>query len=242
MRNLKFLTHPALVLFTAFAFLFLVTGCTRTVTKYDANGKPYTDTEPDPWGTIGAFIITCLVLGGIAAAASSGGGSALPVEHKTLLAYAGNRGYITDASSGMIHSAKWFKLVDAKGNVISRHLIDVDRLMASRSLVTLSDVQITSKINKKLLRELVQEIAKANNLNSVPDSVKTEISYLGGEESTLRMDAVSIPKDKSNENRISELTIMSEKGIYRVTASMPEKAESENNLASHLSITVSSLN
>lgn len=242
MSKLKFMTHPVIVVFTAFAFLFLVTGCERTVTKYDSDGKPYTDKEFDPWGTIGGILITGLVLGAIAAAASSSGGSYLHNQNRPMLAYAGNRGYITDASSGMYSSARWFKLVDSKGNVISRHLIDVDRLMVSRSLVNISDVQITSKINKKLLRELVQEIAKANNLSSVPDSVKTEISYLGGEESTLRMDAVSIPRDKSKESNISELTVMSEKGIYRVSASMPEKGESQNNASSHLSITVSSLN
>lgn len=243
MRGLKLLTHPALVLFTAVTFIFLITGCERTVTKYDENGKPYTDKEFDPGGTLAAFVITVLVLGGIAAAASSsGGGTYLHNQNRPMLAYAGNRGYLTDASSGMYSSAKSFKLVDSEGNLISEHLIDVDRLMASKSLVNISDVQISSHVNKTLLRKLVKEIARANNLTSIPGAVKANVSYFSSEGNEFRLNGVSIPKNKSKESSIAELTVMSEKGICRATASLPEKTELQTNLSRDFTITVSTLN
>lgn len=239
MKIAKCLTNPVLVIFTAAAFLFLVTGCTRTVTKYDANGKPYDTQEPDYWGTIGGIILTGLVIGGIAAAASSGGGSSLSNQNKTMLAYAGNRGYLTDAPSGIYNSVKCFKLVDADGNIISEHLIDVDKLLASKSLVNVHEVQLSSAVNMRILRKLAREVAKANNLSTLPNAVKTDISYLTDAENTLKVNRVSIPVVSGKESNASELTLMSEKGIFKVSTSLHEKSNSESG---QLSITVSKLN
>jgi hypothetical protein len=239
MRISKFLCSPILVIFVSVAFLFLVTGCEKAVTYYDKDGKPYTVKEPDPWGTIGAVILTLFVVGAIAAGASSGDGASLPVEHKTMFAYAGNKGIVYDAPSGIYNSVKCFKLIDSQGNIISEHLIDVDKLIASRSLVDVSDVQVSAKVNKRMLKKLVDEIAKANNLKSVPDTIKTEISCSADEKNTLMVNSVSIPADKGNENRISELMVMSEKGIFKVSTAMNENLSQD---AGRLSVTVSQLN
>ncbi len=186
-----------------------------------------------------AYVLGVIIMGAIVAAASSGGGAYLYNPNKPMLAYAGNKGFITDASSGLYNSVKCFKLVDAEGNLISEHLIDIDKLMASKSLVNVSDVQVSSKVDKRILRKLVQEIAKTNNLNSVPRAIKTDISYLAGKENTLRVDTVSIPEVKSSDNRISELTVMSERGIFKVSTALNEKSDRQEE--GQLSVTVSQL-
>lgn len=240
MRISKFFIHPVIVIFTIFAFSFLMTGCDRTVTKYDANGKPYSATEPDPGGTLAAYILTVIILGSIVAcASSSGGGAHLDNPNRPMFAYAGNKGYITDASSGMYNPVKCFKIVDREGNIVSEHMIDVDKLLASRSVVNVSDVQVSSRINKKALESLVSEIAKANNLNSMPDSIKTEVS-LADNGRTLEIDDVSIPQIMEQENRNSRLTVISERGVFKVSAGLNEKPDSQE--AGQLSVTVSQLN
>lgn len=234
---------PVFVMIFVSVFLCFVTGCERTVTKYDENGKPYDEKEFDAWGTLGAVILTSIALGAIAAAASSSGdGSYLFNQDKPMLAYAGNKGVVTDASSGLYSSVKTFKIVDAEGRLISTHSIDIDKLMVSRPLVDVRNVQVSCEINKESARRIVQEIAKAGNLRSMPSSIKTDVSFSSDEKGVLRLGAVSIAKEKSLNNRISELTVMSEKGIYNVTASLPEKAESPDAEQGHLSITVSNLN
>ena len=238
MRISKFLVNPVLVVFTVVTFLFLTTGCNRTVTKYDANGKPYSEEEFDPWGTVGAVVLTMFVFGAIAAAAAPGG-SSLPVEHETMFAYAGNKGIIYDARSGIYNPVKRFRLTDSEGNLISEHFINIDKLMANRPVVNVSDVQASVKVNEKMLKKLVNEMAKANNLKSVPGAIKTEISFRTDEKNTLSIGAVSIPEDKSQESRVSELTVTSEEGVYKVSTILNEKPWGE---AGQLSVTVSQLN
>lgn len=239
MKFSKCLTNPVLVIFTAAAFLFLVTGCERTVTMYDKDGKPYSAKEPDPWGTIAGIILTGLVIGAIAVAADSNSGSCLPNQHETMLAYAGNKGIVYDVSPGMYSSVKCFRIMDADGNLISEHLIDVDKLLASKSLVNLSDVQLSSAVNMRMLRKLAREVAKANNLSTLPNAVKTDISYLADAENTLKVNRISIPVVDGKKSNASELTLMSEKGIFKISTSLHEKSNSESE---QLSITVSKLN
>ena len=241
MRSLKFTTHPVLVVFTAIAFLFLVTGCTRTVTKYDSEGKPYSDTEPDPWGAIGGIILTALILGAIAASANSDSdtGSFLYGE-RPLFAYAGNKDSVTDVSSCKHSSVKCFKLVDAQGNLISKHLIDINKLQFYGSLVDISEVQISADVDKRMLKKITQEIAKANNLKSVPNSLKAEVSFIGKGD-TLKVDAVTVTEMKASEENISELTLVSNKGIYRVTTTLPQNSESQRCKPNQLNVTVSQL-
>ena len=248
MRISKFFIHPVLVLFIATAFLFFTAGCERAVTYYDKDGKPYTVKEADPWMTIGGILLTCIIIGAIAASADSSSGASssgasgvcLPNQGRVMFAHAGNKGIVYDVSSGMYNPVKCFKLMDAEGNVISEHLIDVDRLLANRSFVNVSDVQVSSKVDKTMLRKLAQEIAKANNLNSMPNSIKTDISYLADEENTLKVDAVSIPVKDSQKSRNSGLTVISERGVFKVSAGLNEKLGSQE--AGQLSVTVSQLN
>lgn len=239
MKISKCLTNPVLVIFTSVAFLFLITGCTRTVTKYDANGKPYDTQEPDYWGTIGGIILTGLAIGAIAAVADSNSGSSLPNHHKTMLAYAGNKGIVYDVSPGMYNSVKCFRIMDADGNIISEHLIDVDKLLASKSLVNVREVQLSSAVNMRMLRKIARDVAKANNLSTLPNAVKTDISYLADAENTLKVNRVSIPVVSGEGSNTSELTLMSEKGIFKISTSLHDKSNLESE---QLSITVSKLN
>ncbi|MDP1854245.1 MAG: hypothetical protein Q8L26_08615 [Candidatus Omnitrophota bacterium] len=242
MRISKFFIHPVLVLFIATAFLFFTTGCERAVTYYDKDGKPYTVKETDPWMTIGGILLTCIIIGAIAASADSSSGASgacLPNQGRVMLAHAGNKGIVYDVSSGMYNPVKCFKLMDAEGNVISEHLIDVDRLLANRSFVNVSDVQVSSKVDKTMLRKLAQEIAKANNLNSMPNSIKTDISFADNGR-ILKVNDVSIPVKDSQESRNSGLTVISERGVFRVSAGLNEKPDSQE--AGQLSVTVSQLN
>ena len=247
MRISKFFIHPVLVLFIATAFLFFTAGCEKAVTYYDKDGKPYTVKEADPWMTIGGILLTCIIIGAIAASADSSSGASssgasgvcLPNQGRVMFAHAGNKGIVYDVSSGMYNPVKCFKLMDAEGNVISEHLIDVDRLLANRSFVNVSDVQVSSKVDKTMLRKLAQEIAKANNLNSMPNSIKTDISFAdnGG---VLKVNDVSIPVNDSQESRNSGLTVISERGVFKVSAGLNEKSDSPE--AGQLSVTVSQLN
>src|SRR3989338_7754404 len=236
----RFLVHPVLIMLVIVAFSLLATGCTRTVTKYDKDGKPYSEQETDPVATLAAVILGSLILGAISIAAA-GGGSYLPGQNRPMFADAGGN-VMSDFSSRnfTFSSVRCIKLMDAQGNLISKHVIDVDKLRAGGSLVNISDVQISSEINKKALRRLANEIAKANNLTSVPKSVKTEVSYFSGSEDVMRLDAVSIPKDRIPEKGDSELTVMSDRGIYKTTTTLNENQQEED--SRQLSITVSNLN
>lgn len=239
MRTSKYLTHPALVILTAVCFLFLVAGCEKAVTYYDKDGKPYTVKEQDPWGTIGAIILTAIILGAIAASADSNSdGTTFLHGERPLFAYAGNRGFITDAHSGMHNPAKSFRIVDRKGNFISEHCIDVDKLLASRALVNLSEVQLYSMVDKKALKKLVSEAMTFNNLEHVPKAVRTNMSYVAGE-NVLRVSDISIPAITGQEKGVSELTVMSENGIYKVTTALNEKSGQGTG---QFSVTVSQLN
>lgn len=227
MKIPRFLTHPILVIFTAAAFLFLVTGCEKAVTYYDKDGKPYTVKEPDPWGTIGGILLTCIIIGAIAAAADSNADSnsvsSLSNRHGTMFAYAGNKSFVTDASSGMYSSAKCFELLDMEGNTVSRHRIDMDKLQTSKPLVDISEVQVSIEVNKRTLRKLVREIKRTSNLSSVPESIKADVSFLPDESDALKINAVSTPQPETDSGgKISELILASPHGFYRII-SVPDR-------------------
>ena len=58
----EFFNNIALVITAA-----CVSGCTKTVTKYRADGTPYTVEEEDPLATLAAIVLALLVVGAIAA-------------------------------------------------------------------------------------------------------------------------------------------------------------------------------
>lgn len=241
MKFSRLLGNPILVMFVIVAFSFLATGCEKTVTKYDKDGKPYDAKEFDPVASLAALVLWTIGLSALAAVAA-GSGSSLPNQHESMLAFAGSQDVVTDVPSGMSSSLRCIKFIDSKGNLIGKQVIDVDKLRASRSIVNISDVQISSEIDEKVLKDFIHEIAKANNITSLPDSIKAEISFTD-EKDTLRIDAVSIPKGKDSEDTISELTVMSNKGIiYKATTTLPEKSDSKEYEHGQMSVTVNRLN
>jgi len=237
MKFSKFLTHPILVMLTVIAFSFLVTGCERTVTKYDANHKPYTAKEFDPWMTIGGIILTCLVIGALAAAAadSGSGGSSYIYERRPLYARAVNKNVMSDVSVGLSAYGKWILVVDANDKLISKHLIQLNRSQLAQKTLSLSDVQLSSKINEEALKDLMRDIAKTSKLKQIPESIRANVSFLHDEPNALKINTVSLPEIEANsDGKISEFILTSLHGIYRIT-SVPDKD------SKGVSITVSQL-
>lgn len=235
MRNSKFSTHPILVMFTVVAFLFLATGCERTVTMYDKDGKPYTVKEFDPWMTIGGILLTCIVISVIAYSLEPDDSSFLYKE-RPLFAYAKTQDVMSDALPGMITGGKWIRLVDSHDNLISEHLIQLNKLQLSTPLVNMSEVQLSAEVDEQALKNLIRNIAKANKLNSIPSSIKADVSLLSGESDVVRINAISVSQPEADlGSRASGLILVSEHGLYRVTT-IPDKEPGQ------FSITVSQLN
>lgn len=230
--RIKFLTHPVLVVFTTVTFLFLVTGCERTVTKHDSQGKPYDTTEFDPAATLCAVILWALVLGAIAASGSDSG--TFLHEEKPLLAYAKTQDVMTDALPDTNIHAKLIQVVDLQGNLISRHLISLDRLQLGRQVINLSEIQLSTEINQQALKSLIRNIAETNSLNSFASSIEADVSWLS--DYTIKINAVNMPQfGNDSTNRVSELTLASEHGLYHITA-IPDKE------STHISVKVSQVN
>ncbi len=233
MKISRILSNPVLIMFIAVAFLFTVTGCEKTVTKYKADGTPYTEQEFDPVASLAAFLIFSIGVGALAAVAA-GSGSSLPNQHESMFAFAGSQDVVTDVPSGMSSSLRCIKFIDSKGNLIGRQVIDVDKLRASKSFVNISDVQVSSEINEKVLKDFVSGIAKANNITSLPDSIKADVSWMTDESGVLKINTVNVPQVATDsDGRASKLVVATEQGFYSIT-SVPDRA-------GHISVTVSQL-
>ncbi len=194
------------------AFLGLTVACERTVTKYDSNGQPYTATEFSAWETVGAIILLGLVLGAFAANSQPDDGSFLN-DAGSLVASA----YALNAPLPTKYTGKkWIRLVDARGNVVGTHLVNLDALYPEKRIFDLAEVQLSSDIDRLALWDMMHEITEGDGLESIPNSVKATVSSIPGSDYVLRIDEISRAPDANPEKGDSVLVISSENGLYRI--------------------------
>jgi len=210
-----------------------MTGCERTVTKYDGTGKPYSEKEFDPWMTIGGLILTGLALTAIAFAAE-GSGSKLLSDDKELLAYAPSGNTANDALPLLSGKARWIEMLDPHGNLLSRHLMRTDRLKTGEQLLNISEVQVSSDINEEVLRNLMEEFT-ASQGQEVPEAIQVRVSFVGDEQGVLRIKSLDgVKKDAVRPGSTVTRFITSPLGVFRVDAA--------GGMSGEIEVTVSQLN
>lgn len=225
-------THRVMACLVAVAFAFCMTGCERTVTKYDETGKPYSEKEFDPWMTIGGFILFGIILGGVIYAAEVNSSELLD-EDKTLLAYAPSGNTASDALPLLSGKARWIEVLDPHGNLLSRHLIRTDRLNAGEQLLNMSEVQVSSDINEEVLRDVMGEFA-ASQGQEVPEAIQARVSFVGDGTGVMKISRLSSVGKEHRAGTTATRIITSPFGVFRV--------DTVGSVSGEIEVTVSQLN
>ena len=237
---MKIILRKFVAVFLIVAFMSLTVACERSVTRYDDNGKPYNSKEFSSMETVGAIVLLMLVLGALAASGSGSGGSNLH-EEGDMFAHLNNNNAMTDALS-KIDNTMWIQIEDDKGNIISQHLINPDALQSDMGIINMSDIELASEINKDVLRKLIKDISRDNNLNSIPETIRADISILLDKPNVLRISGVNVLSESNLDKGDSVIILDTGHGLYQSIVKATEKIQSFSERSKQYSIVVNQLN